>query len=150
MRLADLGEKIKQHTLQSPDLPKDVFILTVIGLVGIGAFLLGKISADEKERRAELRIVQSSPIVPPESGVGILDAGSTSTTETTPALQKSGITPAPAPVHGMYVGAISGTAYYLPWCGGVKRIKEENKVWFASKKEAEAKGYRPAANCKGI
>lgn len=51
---------------------------------------------------------------------------------------------------GQYVASKNGTKYYLPWCGGVSRIKEENKVWFSSKEEAEAKGYAPAANCKGI
>ncbi len=51
---------------------------------------------------------------------------------------------------GQYVASKNGERYYLPWCGGVSRIKEENKVWFASKAEAEAAGFTPAANCKGI
>ena len=51
---------------------------------------------------------------------------------------------------GQYVASKNGERYYLPWCGGVSRINEENKVWFASKAEAEAAGYTPAANCKGI
>ncbi len=51
---------------------------------------------------------------------------------------------------GAYVASKNGTRYYLPRCGGVSRIKEENKVWFATKSEAEAAGYTPAANCDGI
>lgn len=51
---------------------------------------------------------------------------------------------------GTYVASKNGTRYYLPSCGGVKRINEENKVWFATKSEAEAAGYTPAANCDGI
>lgn len=51
---------------------------------------------------------------------------------------------------GQYVASKNGTRYYLPWCGGVKNIKEENKVWFSSKAAAEAAGYTPAAACKGI
>lgn len=51
---------------------------------------------------------------------------------------------------GKYVASKSGTKYHLPWCAGAKQIKEENKVWFASKEEAEKAGYTPAANCKGI
>lgn len=57
---------------------------------------------------------------------------------------------AAAPVAGGYVASKSGTKYYLPWCGSVSRIKEENKVWFATKEEAEAAGYKPATNCKGM
>lgn len=49
-----------------------------------------------------------------------------------------------------YVGSRSGKKYHLPWCGGAKRIKEENKIWFNSKAEAKAAGYEPAANCPGL
>lgn len=49
-----------------------------------------------------------------------------------------------------YVASKKGTKYHLPWCPGVSQIKEENKVYFASKTEAEKAGYTPASNCKGI
>lgn len=51
---------------------------------------------------------------------------------------------------GKYVASISGTKYHLPSCSGAKRIKEENKVWFNSKEEAEKAGYKPASNCPGL
>jgi hypothetical protein len=50
----------------------------------------------------------------------------------------------------VYMASKSGTKYYLPTCGTAKRIKEENRVWFATKEEAEAAGYGPAANCPGL
>src|SRR5690606_22759248 len=43
-----------------------------------------------------------------------------------------------------YVASKTGSKYHLPWCGGAKQIKEENKVWFQTKEEAEAAGYEPA------
>ena len=49
-----------------------------------------------------------------------------------------------------YVASKSGAKYHLPWCSGAQTIKEENKIYFATKKEAEASGYEPAKNCKGI
>lgn len=49
-----------------------------------------------------------------------------------------------------YVASKNGSVYHLPWCSGAARIKEENKVWYATKEAAEAAGLRPAANCKGI
>jgi methylphosphotriester-DNA--protein-cysteine methyltransferase len=48
------------------------------------------------------------------------------------------------------VASKSGKAYHLPWCSGAQRIKEANKIYFASKAEAEQAGYTPAANCPGI
>ncbi len=49
-----------------------------------------------------------------------------------------------------YMASKNGTKYYLPTCGTAKRIKEENRVWFATKAEAESAGYGPAANCPGL
>lgn len=51
---------------------------------------------------------------------------------------------------GGVVASKSGSKYFLPWCGGAQTIKEENKIWFASPKEARAAGYEPAGNCKGV
>ncbi len=49
-----------------------------------------------------------------------------------------------------FVASKTGTKYYLPTCSGAGRIKEENKVWYATKEDAEASGLSPAANCKGL
>ncbi len=46
------------------------------------------------------------------------------------------------------VASKSGKRYYYLNCSGVSRIKEENKVYFASEQEAEAAGLTLAANCK--
>lgn len=51
---------------------------------------------------------------------------------------------------GVYVASKSGTKYHLPTCAGAKQIKEENKIYFNTKEEAESAGYTPASNCKGI
>ncbi len=48
------------------------------------------------------------------------------------------------------VASKGGTKYYLTGCSGVERITDANKVWFASAAAAQAAGYTPAANCKGI
>ena len=42
-----------------------------------------------------------------------------------------------------FVGSKNSTLYHLPTCAPAKRIKETNKVCFASKEAAEAKGYKP-------
>ncbi len=60
------------------------------------------------------------------------------------------ITTATLPTGGQVVASKSGSKYFLPWCGSVSRIKDTNKVWFASVEEAEAAGYQPAGNCKGL
>ena len=51
---------------------------------------------------------------------------------------------------GMVLGSSNGSVYHYPWCSGALRIKEENKIWFASIADAESKGYKPASNCPGL
>ena len=65
--------------------------------------------------------------------------------------QQTAFSPPPeASGGGDYVASKNGSKYFLPWCGGAHQIKESNRIYFASKEEAEAKGYEPAQNCKGI
>jgi len=53
----------------------------------------------------------------------------------------------PTAAVGNFVASVNGQAYYPKDCASANRIKEENKIWFDSKEEAEAQGYRPAQNC---
>jgi hypothetical protein len=121
---------------------RNILIALLIILIGGAAFALGKISRIFEARKpieilydTTLQNATTTPIVaePP--------LGEKATTT----VQK----PAPKAT-GKYVGARTGTKYYLPSCSGANRIKEENKVWFATAEEAESRGYTPAANCEGI
>ena len=51
---------------------------------------------------------------------------------------------------GSFVASKTGKNYYFPWCGMVNRIKDSNLVWFADRAAAEALGYVPASNCRGL
>lgn len=92
------------------------------------------------------------------SGISIMELGtSTPPVSVRPTAQIASVgailpadTPTTLPAGGQFVASKNGTKYYFPWCGTVKNIKEENKVWFASREAAEAAGYQPAANCKGL
>lgn len=61
----------------------------------------------------------------------------------------AGLPPAPEGGGG-YVASKNGTAYHFPWCPGALTMKEENKIYFETKEEAEKAGYKPAGNCKGL
>lgn len=139
------------------DMPKDVFVFLAILLIGSGAFMVGRISVGETERKNELKIVSPSNLSASaeqaqfdanssraEQEIGSIGSTSQSSfksqNQTTNSEEKS----------GMYVGSRNGRVYHLPSCSGAKRIKDENKVWFKDKKDAEERGYKPASNCKGI
>lgn len=135
MRLAEFWNRVKGNIAQSPDLHRCVFVPLFLCFLGFGALLLLRIVHTGTSRKAELQIVQNNAIRDSRSRVG----------ETL-----GGVGAAGGGAQSPYVASKTGTVYYLPWCGGVKLIHEENKVWFESKEEAATKGYRPAANCKGI
>ncbi len=44
---------------------------------------------------------------------------------------------------GMFVASKNSKVYHSSNCQYVKRIKDENKIWFKSAKEAEKMGYEP-------
>jgi Metal binding domain of Ada len=88
-------------------------------------------SVDKQEDFAEVRPAPTAPAPTPLSG--------TSAPQIAPS---AGI--------GEVVASKSGTKYHLPTCAGAKQIKPENLISFASVAAAEAAGYTPAANCKGL
>jgi hypothetical protein len=105
---------------------RDIYLALVILLVGLLGFGLGRLSKLE-ERKTPIMIRNEAII---DNNLISQDKKAVSS--------------------GQYVASKTGNSYYLPWCSGVKRIKEANKVWFNTKEEALAAGYAPAGNCKGL
>ncbi len=116
----------------------DVFVVLIIVLVGLSAFGLGRLSALETGRM-QVRILEPTQ----EAAVVNMLADGEKTNEVSRI-------PEIANLGGQYVASKKGKKYYFPWCGGVARISDTNKVWFNTKEEAEQAGYTPAGNCKGL
>lgn len=120
----------------------DVFLVLVILLVGIASFLLGRLSvAGQKE---PVRVLQNTP----ETAISSVQKAPNTASAVSATVPGKGIVPRTEGGEGKYVASKNGTAYYLPTCSGVSRIKEENKIWFDSEEAAENAGYHRAANCK--
>lgn len=128
------GLKTKGKTALSR-LSPDWIIVGIILLSATGAFGLGYLAGRDAGEKSELKVL--------EQDLEARTLGEVRGVEDT----------APEPEMaqgGQYVASKTGKSYHLPWCSGAKLIKEENKVWFATKEEAEARGYKPAGNCPGI
>lgn len=124
--------KVRQF-LNSP-----FYTAIIVVLVGVVSFQLGLL-VNLGSRRAP--IVLTEPI---RNDAGQLNKETIKASATVPqAIPAQGR-------EGQLVGAKTGSRYYYPWCGGANRISEKNKIYFASVAEARAKGYTPAANCKGL
>lgn len=114
---------------------QDIFVAVLIVFVGMASFGLGRLSKQETIREP-VRI---------ENAVSAGGAGQIPQVET-----GKGSIAGSMVSGGGYVASRNGTKYHLPWCSGAQNIKEENKIWFDAKEEAEAAGYTPAANCEGL
>lgn len=123
------------------------FFALILILISSIAFLLGRISVLQ-EKKVPVRVVSdssqnsnnpsSSASQPDKQGNGV---GQTATVQDAVS---------PANSSEKVVASKSGTKYHYPWCAGAKQISEKNLITFNSIEEARAKGYTPAANCKGL
>ena len=129
--IREVLEKIKST---DKEVISDLYIVTLIILVGFSSFGLGRLSVSNSSKE---------PIQLLHTNMAAIEA--TFESETT-SINRSGTNA----VQGALVGSRNGSKYHFPWCSGAQRIKEANKIWFDSKEEAHKAGYTPAANCKGI
>jgi hypothetical protein len=143
---------------------KDWILLGIIFLTGTLCFGLGLLAAKENSVKGKegdgLWIEQ----LPKEEVVDMSAAGSRTSDSAVIPPSTAPVSAAPiisqpaaaaaantaGPSTGKYVASKTGTKYYLPTCGTAKRIKDENKVWFATKEDAEKAGYEPGSTCKGL
>jgi len=122
-----------------------VFGAILLVLVGILSFGLGRLSVSvpipqsgNSVKNVQL-LATSSPL--------LLRPLATSTVNVAAAVLT---VPPEARVLGPYVASKSGAKYYLTTCSGAKRIKDENRVYFATAHDALAAGYEPASTCPGL
>ncbi len=135
MSIQGLSLKFKGH-LQNTEVQLAILII----VVSLASFTLGRLSMVENTPQSQ-GITQVSNVNMAAPAPLVVVEKVEEKTETLQPTQNEAKN---------YVGSKNGTKYHLPWCGSAKQIKEENKVWFSSKEEAEAQGYTPASNCKGI
>lgn len=133
--LNDYLQKVKQWCI---DNKSDLYVAAIIFLTALTSFGLGRLSVLWPEKE---------PITIKNYELGIKNNGTAVKMASTTSSNSLFIIPNSS---GKYVASKSGSAYHFPWCSGALRIKEENKIWFETKEEAEKAGYKPAGNCEGL
>lgn len=119
--IADLYKKVKEWCVENQS---DIAIASIIFFTGLSGFGLGRLSVDVTPH------TPLSVIEPPKNQTELINTLNSS--------DKSS---------AQVVASRNGTTYYYSWCTGVKRIKEENKIWFSTSKKAEQAGLKLAGNC---
>lgn len=118
----------------------EVLLTILIIVTAVTSFYLGRYSVEEKLHTRDNVLGDTKEPLSTQN----LQPHAAATIQSKGELQSASST------LGAYVASKTGKKYHLPWCGSAKQIKEENKIWFQSKEEAEQAGYTPAANCKGM
>lgn len=142
MSIKDFSEKIKDLThVRGPkvgSLSDDLFLGLIIILVAIGSFGLGRISKIEGSK---------DPIRIENEPQG---TGSTYSSHRGNSGNQGASVLGATRAGDTLVAAKNGKKYYYPWCSGAQKISAENRVYFSSKADAEARGYTPSSTCKGL
>lgn len=111
----------------------DFYVAALIFLVSMASFGLGRLSV----------------LWPPKEPISMAEPQNLSNASL-PVRNFANSSAAVVKPKGKYVASKSGASYHYPWCQGALKIKEGNKIWFQTKKEAEQAGYKPAGNCEGL
>ena len=116
-----------------------LFLAICIGLISFVSFNLGKINSLEK-----------LPLKIGESGEFKMETGNLKADVFSAVNDNQ----QPIPVNSKKLDirvvvskASTSKKYHYTWCASANKIKEENKLWFNSDKEAESVGYTLAGNC---
>lgn len=141
----NIPEKILNCKEKFKNREKDIFISILIILTGFLGFGIGRLSKIF-ENKTPVKIQNSGSLINTANEFQNLKNNN----EKNNALKEKMPFKTSGQNDKIYVASKKGTKYYFAWCDGVKRIKEENKIWFNTKEEAEKRGLAPAKNCKGI
>lgn len=132
--LSETRKLCKRVYVKAMENKKDLYLAVIIILVAIISFGLGRLSKIREEK---------TPI--------IIENAIPSAISTSSSLVKIDANKVTADKSEMiFVASKNGKKYYFAWCESAKIIKDQNRVWFSSKEEAEKAGYEPAVNCKGL
>jgi hypothetical protein len=121
-------EKIKQFV--DSDKGKDILVVMIVVLVGIGSFELGRLSKGKDSSGIQIEYLNQ------ESSV--IQALQYADPEPFQAVNNSGKN---------FFASNRGSKYYSLGCSGGKTIKQENRVYFATSEEAEKAGYALSSSC---
>jgi hypothetical protein len=123
-------EKIKQF--MESEKGKDIMIVIIIILVGLGSFELGRLSKTSKSSGIKIEY--------PNEERGVLGANAITSMSDTEFSQQSS--------EKNFFASSRGSKYYSITCSAGKTIKQENRVYFDTREEAEQAGYMLSSSCK--
>ena len=116
---------------------KDILIVLVVILVGLGSFELGRLSKQNSSSGIKIEYPNKDP-----------GQTETQTANAVSVVNNIPKTTSTANTIKTFFASNRGTKYYSIGCSGGKTIKQENRVYFATREEAERAGYTLSSSCR--
>lgn len=124
-------EKIKQffnETIQS-EKGKDILIVIIVILVGLGSFELGRLSKEATSEGIKIEYLDSKD----NQEANVVSAQVVSKNDSSSSKT--------------FFASSRGSKYYTISCSAGKTIKQENRIYFTTGEEAEMAGYTLSSSC---
>ncbi len=123
MSINDSREKIKQFI--DSEKGKDILIVLIVILVGLGSFQLGRLSKEDSSEGLKLDYTSTNQPKELNQTANVISTISDKN----------------------YFASSRGSKYYSLSCSAGKTIKQENRVYFTTGEEAEQAGYTLSSSC---
>jgi hypothetical protein len=132
-------EKIKQFIESNKG--KDILIILIIILVGLGSFGLGRLS--KNDQNSGLKVEYDGQEANAINSIDLNNLSNLSSNSDLIPQNKKLISGS-----GNFFASSRGSKYYSTSCSAGKTIKQENRVYFITAEEAEKAGYELSSSCK--
>lgn len=132
-------QKIKQFF--ESDSGKDFLTVIIVILVGSGSFELGRLSKENESTDVKIEYtkpneIQSANVVSAtESNLNVINAPIKTQTLNNSAGK-------------IFFASSKGKKYYPLGCSAGRSLKQENRIYFSTREEAEKAGYELSSSCK--
>lgn len=113
---------------------KDILIVLIVILVGLGSFELGRLSKGRQD--SGIKIEYSEQFENQEANV----------ISSSNLLQNTGIEKISS--SKIFFASSKGSKYYSIGCSAGKTLKQENRIYFDTREEAEVAGYTLSSSCQ--
>lgn len=132
-------EKIKQFV--ENDKEKDILVIIIIILVGLGSFELGRLSKNDVNSGIKIEYGPQEANV-----IGSVDLNNNNSLNLNS--NSNTLTNTQKLNSENFFASNRGSKYYSISCGAGKTIKQENRIYFNTAQEAQNAGYELSSSCK--
>lgn len=141
-------QKIKQFI--ESDRGKDIFVVIIVLLVGLSSFGLGRLSKNTTNQGVSVEYLNQDQMNQNQGNVlsAFTEETNTNTIKSGTQVNSNKLPSVSNSVGKSFFASNRGQKYYSIGCSAGKTIKQENRVYFATKAEAEKAGYELSSSCR--